>query len=297
MQRSVLKKASKIVVKVGTSSITDKTGNPDISRIGALVEQVARLRQENRQVILVTSGAVGTGMNVLNQSSPPASLYLKQALAAVGQGRLIRIYEKLFSRAGLHVAQFLLTPDTLEDPARHQNAFLALHTLLGLGVVPVINENDAVACEGFQFGDNDSLSAVIARIVGADLLVILSDIDGLYEEDPRLSPGAALLRTVEEITSRMEENSRTRGSGISSGGMFTKLQAAKFSMDSGILMVIANGGEEDVLLKVVGGEDLGTLFVPPCRIRTMERSPFLCAQGGIAVGCTTEAALPAMGCC
>lgn len=262
MHRSDLKNSSRIVIKVGTSSITDGTGRPDPVGMEALVAQVVRLRREGKEILLVSSGAVGTGMNALNQAEPPDSLYLKQALAAVGQGRLIRIYEKLFSRAGLQVAQVLLTPDVLEHPRKHENTFRALRTLLGLGVVPVINENDAVACDGFQFGDNDSLSALVARVVDADLLVILSDIDGLYEEDPRLNSRAAFMGTVETITPLMEENSKTRGSGVSSGGMFTKLQAAKLAMNSGIPMVIANHREENSLVRIVAGEELGTLFVP-----------------------------------
>lgn len=264
MFRSTLKNASRIVIKVGTSSITDQMGRLDPSIMEVLVAQVAQLRREGKEVLLVSSGAVGTGMNVLSQTVPPASLYLKQALAAVGQGRLIRIYEKLFSHAGLQVAQILLTPDALEHPRKHKNTFQALRTLLEFGVVPVINENDAVACDGFQFGDNDSLSAMIARVVDADLLVILSDIDGFYEEDPRLNPRAAFLGTVEKVTPLMEANSKSRGSGIASGGMFTKLQAAKLAMDSGIPMVIANHRAENPLVRIVAGENVGTLFVPSC---------------------------------
>ncbi len=264
MRRNALREASRIVIKVGTSSVTDDKGQTDITGMSKLVAQISQLCREGKDVLLVSSGAVGTGMNVLNQAEPPVSLDLKQALAAVGQGRLIRIYEDLFSQEGIQLAQVLLTPDALEHPMKHENTFRALRVMFDLGVVPLLNENDALACDGFRFGDNDRLSARIAEVVDADLLIILSDIDGLYEEDPRVNPQAVFVETVEVITSAMEDHSRTRGTGVSCGGMYSKLQAARVAMRAGIPMVIANFAEEKNVERILAGETLGTLFWPSC---------------------------------
>ena len=262
MHRNELKKASRIVIKVGTSSIADDKGRPDAVRIGRLVDQLSRLCRQGREMLLVSSGAVGTGMSVLNQIAPPTTLDQKQAFAAVGQGRLIGIYEDIFSKAGLQVAQVLLTPAALEHPMKHENTFRALRVMLDFGVVPILNANDTLACEGFRFGDNDSLSARIAEVIDADLLIILSDVDGLYQEDPRVNPGAILLETVTEITPAMEDNSRNRGTGISTGGMFTKLQAARQAIGAGIPMVIAAFDRGESVERILEGERVGTLFLP-----------------------------------
>jgi len=187
---------------------------------------------------------------------------MKQAMAAVGQGTLVHMYEKLFSEYSKTVAQVLLTKDDFNERLRYLNSRNTLLTLLGLGVIPIINENDTVVVDEIKFGDNDTLSALVAGAVDADLLVILSDIDGLYDDDPRQNPKARRLPEVYEITDEMEKKSHRRGTKLASGGMYTKLLAAKIVMAAGIPMVVAHGAEKNVLRRIIAGEPLGTLFVP-----------------------------------
>jgi glutamate 5-kinase len=262
MSRDELLESRRLVVKVGTSTITHGTGKVNLYRMERLVREIADLRNQGRDVLLVSSGAVGSGIGVLDYPGVPATIPLKQALAAVGQGTLLHIYEKLFGEYGIKIAQILLTRDVFDDRMRYLNARNTMLTLLEMGVVPIINENDTVAVEELKFGDNDRLSAMVACSINADLLVILSDIDGFYDRDPRSDNSAKLVSEINEITSEMEENSKSRGSSFSSGGMVAKLVAARMTMASAIPMVIANAGEKDVLRRVLQGEQLGTLFVP-----------------------------------
>lgn len=192
----------------------------------------------------------------------PRTMPEKQALAAIGQGALMHLYEKLFAEYGKTVAQVLLTRGDLDERLRYLNATNALLAILGMDVIPVINENDTVVVEEIKFGDNDTLSAMVASLADADLLIILSDVDGFYDSDPRSNPEACLLHEIYEVTDVMEDNSRSRGSSFASGGMYTKLKAAKISMASGVPMVIANSDTPDVIRKIVGGEEIGTLFIP-----------------------------------
>lgn len=256
-----LKKTRRVVVKIGTSSITHPNGKINLSRMDDLSRQLSELRNGGCEPLLVSSGAVGAGMGKLG-CNPPSSKSEKRALAAVGQGYLMQLYEKFFAEYSYSVAQVLLTHDCLADPSRRLHSRNTLCTLLDLGVIPIINENDAVAADEIQFGCNDSLSAVLACCCDADLLVILSDIDGLYDRDPREYEGARLIPEISRITAEMEENSRSKGSAISSGGMSAKLEAAKTVTGSGIPMVIANSSKKDVLLRTMGGENVGTLFLP-----------------------------------
>lgn len=262
MDRSDLSAAKRLVIKIGTSSITHDSGKLNLMKMELLAREIADLHNRDIQVILISSGAVGAGVGTLDYNGPMQTLPIRQALAAVGQGTLMQMYEKFFSEYGKKVAQILLTRDLFDDRLKYLNARNTLLSLLDLGVIPIINENDTVAVEELRFGDNDTLSSMVASTVNADLLVILSDIDGLYDSDPRKVHNARLLSEVTEITGDMEEKSKTKGSTMSSGGMYTKLIAAKMAMASGIPMVIADSGERNILRKIVDGEKKGTMFIP-----------------------------------
>ncbi len=252
----------RIVVKVGTSTLTYENGQLHLQRIGDLVQELADLQNRGKEMILVTSGAGGTGANRMGLKKKPDTLPQKQALAAIGQGVLMHIYEKFFSEYGKIVAQILLTREDLDDRPRYLNAVNALSALLQMGVLPIINENDTVATHELKFGDNDTLSALVAGVVDADLLIVLSDVDGFYEKDPRQYPEAKLMKEVRSITEQMEENSINRGTSFSSGGMLTKLRAARICMNEGIPMVIANSSEKNIIRRIMEGENIGTLFIP-----------------------------------
>jgi glutamate 5-kinase len=260
-RREELRECKRVVVKVGTSSITYSTGKVNLGKMELLARELSDLHSAGRELVLTSSGAVGAGMGRLH-CPPPSSLPEKQALAASGQGSLMHMYDKFFSEYSKSVAQVLLTRDCFSDPERYLNSRNTLFSLLNFGVIPIINENDTVAVDELKFGDNDTLSAMVACNVEAGLLIILSDIDGLYDADPRKNKSARLIPEVTEITAEMLENSKTRGSALSSGGMFTKLSAARMTMANGIFLVIASSDEPNVVRRVVRGENVGTLFVP-----------------------------------
>lgn len=260
--RKDLAACKRIVIKVGTSTLTYKNGQLNLQRIDKLVRQMADLHNQGKEVLLVSSGAIGVGASRMGLKKVPLTMPEKQALAAIGQGALLHIYEKIFAEYGKTVAQVLLTRGDFDERIRYLNATNALLAILNMGVIPIINENDTVVVEEIRFGDNDTLSALVAGVVDADLLIILSDVDGLYDCDPRLNKDASLLSEVYEITEDMEENSKSRGSKFSSGGMYTKLKAARMCMAAGIPMLIANSEEEHVITRLVNGEKIGTLFVP-----------------------------------
>ena len=267
MERSDLKKCRRVVVKVGTSTITHKNGKFNIQRMDRLCRELADLHNGGTDVLLVTSGAVGAGMGRMGMTEKPSSLPVKQALAAVGQGLLMQMYEKLFSEYGCTAAQILLTRVGFNDRSRYLNLCNTLHALAELDAIPVINENDTIAVDELKFGDNDTLSALVACAAGADLLIILSDIDGLYDADPRTHPEAKLLHEVSAVSQNIRDNSSTKGSSMSSGGMYTTITAADVVLPAGIPLVIASGSEENVLHRVLSGERLGTLFIPPVERR------------------------------
>jgi glutamate 5-kinase len=223
---------------------------------------MADLHNRGLEVLLVSSGAIGVGAIRMGYKKIPRTMPEKQALAAIGQGALVQLYEKLFSEYNKTVAQVLLTRGDLDERLRYLNATNALLAILDLGVIPIINENDTVVVEEIKFGDNDTLSALVASIVDADLLIILSDVDGLYDSDPRVNRDACLQTEVDEITPVMEENSINRGSSFSSGGMLTKLKAARICMAAGIPMVIANSNSENAIRQIMDGKEIGTLFIP-----------------------------------
>lgn len=271
VKRSDFINCKRIVVKVGTSTLTYSNGQLNLQRIEHIVRELSDLHNQDKEVILVTSGAIGVGANRMGYKKVPDTIPQKQALAAIGQGALLHLYEKLFAEYGKTVAQVLLTRDDLDDRLRYLNATNALLSMLDMQVIPIINENDTVVVEEIKFGDNDTLSALVAAMVEADLLIILSDVDGLYNCDPRINEDAVLVKEVTEITNEMLENSRSKGSSFSSGGMYTKLKAARICMTSGVPMIIANSDIEDVIRKVVAGKDIGTLFVPVSRINARKR--------------------------
>jgi glutamate 5-kinase len=249
-----------MVVKLGTGVLTDSSKRPDLAQMEQLTGQIAAQRKAGREIVLVTSGAVGAGMGVLGHKKRPIELAELQACAAVGQSRLMATYEKLFAAHGLHVAQVLVTHEDLQDHKRHLNARNTLITLLRHGVIPVINENDAVSSTELKFGDNDKLSALVASFLPADLLVILTTVDGVIENFGKAS--ARTIATIEKIDSMLEGVAGGTGSETAVGGMKSKIQAARIVMRSGIPLVIASGHKEDVLARILAGDDEGTIFIP-----------------------------------
>ena len=259
MRSELLKNISRVVVKLGTGVLTDNRKQIDPAQLEQIVAQVAALRKAGKEVVVVTSGAVGAGMGALGFDTRPADLAEKQACAAVGQSRLMSTYEKLFAKHDLVVAQVLLTHDDLEHHERHLNARNTLVTLLGHGVVPIINENDAVSFTEIKVGDNDTLSALVASLLPADLLVILTTVDGVIENFGQ--PGAKVISSIGQIDADLEKIAGGTTSETAVGGMATKIQAAKIVVRSGIPLVIASGQKRDVLATILSGADEGTLFV------------------------------------
>lgn len=270
MHRESLKSVSRVVVKLGTGVLTDSRKQPDPAQLKQLVAQMAALRAAGKEVVLVTSGAVGAGMGALGYKNRPTELAEKQACAAVGQSRLMAVYDKLFSEHGLVVAQVLLTHADLEHHERHLNARNTLITLLQRGVVPIINENDAISFTEIKFGDNDKLSALVAALLPADLLVILTTVDGVIENFGKKN--AKTLSLIEKIDAAIHDMAGDTTSVTAVGGMKSKIEAAQIAVRSGIPLVIASGQKKDTLAKVLGGKDEGTLFVPrPNRLKGRKR--------------------------
>ena len=270
MHRSSLKSVSRVVVKLGTGVLTDSRKLIDPAQLEQLVAQVAALRQAGKEVVLVTSGAVGAGMGALGYENRPANLAEKQACAAVGQSRLMAVYEKLFAQHGLVVAQVLLTHEDLEHHERHLNARNTLVTLLNRGVVPIINENDAVSFTEIKFGDNDKLSALVAALLPADLLVILTTVDGVIENFGKAD--AKIISKIEQIDAAVESQAGGTTSVTAVGGMRSKIEAAKIAVRSGIPLVITSGQKRNALARILDGADEGTLFVAhPTRLQGRKR--------------------------
>ena len=252
----------RIVVKVGTSTLAHPTGRLNIQRMEKLCKVLSDLKNMGHEIILVSSGAIAMGFGKLNLSERPKDVPTKQASAAVGQCELMYIYDKLFTEYNHTVAQLLITaPDIEEGGVRKQNFHNTLARLLELGALPVINENDTVSTEEIAVGDNDTLSAIVAATVSADLLVLLSDIDGLYDGDPRKNPDAKLIPTVETVDERIIALGGGSGSSLGTGGMATKLLAAQIAVGAGCEMVIANGEKPELLYDIVAGKPIGTRFL------------------------------------
>ena len=248
------------VIKVGTSTLAHATGRLNIRRVEELVKVLSDLKNAGHEIILVSSGAIGMGVGKLMLPGKPADMPTKQAAAAVGQCELMYTYDKLFTQYNHTVAQILLTGQDVEDPERRQNFENTMERLLELGALPVINENDTVATAEIKVGDNDTLGAIVACSVRADLLVLLSDIEGLYTADPRKAPAARLIPVVEEVTPEIEALAGGVGSGLATGGMATKLRAAKMVNGKGCDMIITNGERPQVLYNILEGKEAGTRF-------------------------------------
>lgn len=255
----------RIVIKVGTSTLAHAGGRLNIRRVELLCKVLSDLKNAGCQIVLVSSGAIGMGVGKLGLPGRPEDMPGKQAAAAVGQCELMYTYDKLFAEYNHTVAQILLTADDIQDKCRSSHVHDALEQLLDWGILPIVNENDAVAIDEIgvhtTIGENDSLSAIVAKLVDADMLVLLSDIDGLYTEDPRKNPEAALIPLVEEITPEILSLAGGTGSALGSGGMATKLKAAQLSMEAGIDMVITNGEKPESLYALLEGKGIGTRFV------------------------------------
>ena len=272
--RNQLQAARRIVVKVGTSTLTHPNGKLNYSRIEGLVRELANAVNAGKQILLVSSGAVGAGMDRLGWKEKPKTIPAKQAAAAVGQGILMHTYEKLFAEYGQVVAQVLLTREDSVNRRRYANSRNTLLTLLDIGVIPIINENDTVSIDELKIGDNDTLSANVAAIVDADLLIILSDVDGVYSANPQTDPQARLLPEIAEVTPEVEAICGGAGTMRGTGGMLTKMAAARMAMNSGIVMVIASGGRDGVVQSILDGKPIGTLF-PPRQNRLQFRKRWL----------------------
>lgn len=266
--RELMKDKRRIVVKIGSSSLTHReTGDMDYIHMEKLVRELSDIRNQGKEVILVSSGAIAAGKNAVNLksvsvNSPSESLAVKQACSAVGQARLMMTYQRLFAEYNQVAAQILMTKNTIMDDLNRYNAHNTFTELLKLGTIPIVNENDTVTTYEIEFGDNDTLSAIVAALVEADLLILLSDIDGLYTDDPRRNPDAEFIRQVDELTDDlMEMGKATTGSGVGTGGMNTKLQAAQIATKAGTDMIIANSRDIGVLHRLLAGKEEGTLFV------------------------------------
>lgn len=252
--------AKRIVIKVGTSTLTYDGGGINIRRMEKLAKVISDIKNNKKEVILVTSGAIGVARGKMGFNERPKCTKDKQALAAIGQCELMNYYSRFFGEYNHNVAQVLLTKDVTTDPMRNENASNTFERLIELGVIPIVNENDVISTEQIEFGDNDTLSATVATVVKADLLIILSDIDGLYNSDPRVNPNASLIPLVEKIDESIEALAGGAGSNRGTGGMITKIHAAKEATAKGVDMLIANGSDPDVLYDILDGKEIGTLF-------------------------------------
>ena len=261
--RETLKDKKRIIIKIGSSSLThEETGALNLTKLEILVREISDLHNMGKEVILVSSGAIAVGSSTAGFHQKPTQVAEKQACAAIGQAKLMMIYQKLFAEYGQMAAQVLITRYTVTDPHSRKNAYNTFRELLKLGAIPIVNENDTVATEEIQFGDNDNLSAIVASLMGADLLILLSDIDGLFTDDPHQNPKAEFIDVVEKVDDHfLKMGKSTSGSAVGTGGMSAKLSAAKIAVSSGADMVIANGEDFRIIHRIIHGEKCGTLFV------------------------------------
>lgn len=252
----------RVVIKIGSSSLMhQETGHLDLIKLEVLVREVADLRNRGIEVVLVSSGAIAVGRGALGIDKKPDRLSQKQACAAIGQARLMMIYQKLFAEYNQVAAQILMTKNTMVNDLNRRNARNTFHELLELGAIPIVNENDTISTYEIEFGDNDTLSSVVAALIDADLLILLSDIDGLYTDDPRTNPNARFIDVVEELDEElMQMGKGTTGSSVGTGGMATKIQAAHIATSAGADMVIANGEDFHILHRIMDGRPIGTFF-------------------------------------
>ena len=252
--------AKRIVIKVGTSTLTYDGGGINIRRMEKLAKVISDIKNNKKEVILVTSGAIGVARGKMGFNERPKCTKDKQALAAIGQCELMNYYSRFFGEYNHNVAQVLLTKDVTTDPMRNENASNTFERLIELGVIPIVNENDVISTEQIEFGDNDTLSAIVAQLVGADLLILLSDIDGLYDKDPHKFEDANIIDEVKCITDEIRALAGGAGSSRGTGGMATKISAAEIATKAGADMIIANGEDPEVLYDIFDGKKVGTLF-------------------------------------
>lgn len=261
MLREKLKDKKRIVIKVGTSSLTHmETGLTDLVKMEKLVRELTDLHNQGKEVILVSSGAIAVGRKSIGMKERPQELAVKQACASIGQARLMMMYQKFFMEYNQISSQILLTKDNLADEHHRENAKNTFEMLLSMGAIPIVNENDTISTYEIQFGDNDTLSAIVASLVKADLLILLSDIDGLFTDDPNKNPDAKFIDCVEQVDKHFEEMAKGSSSDVGTGGMSTKLNAAKLATFSGVDMVIANGADMGIIHRIVNGAKVGTIF-------------------------------------
>ena len=256
--RETLKQSKRVVVKVGTSTLTYENGRLNLKRIERLAWVLSDLVNQGKEVVLVTSGAIGVGAARLSFAERPKEMRKKQAAAAVGQAVLIQIYQNFFKEYNQAIAQILLTKEEIES--RRNNTLNTLHTLLEFDIIPIVNANDTISTYEIEFSDNDNLSAMVAEIIEADLLIILTDIDGLYDKDPRNNVDAKRISYVPEVTEEIHKMAGQKGSKFSVGGMATKVQAAEICQKAKVNMVVASGDDPTVVHKIIDGEDIGTFF-------------------------------------
>lgn len=273
MRAGYLKGIRRIIVKIGTSTLTDDLGDVDNRVIGSFAEQISRLVDDGLEVLIVTSGAIGCGKKELGIGGRVREVCLRQATAAVGQGILINSYYNEFARRNKKIAQILLTYKSFFDRKSYINLGNSISSLLGLKVIPIINENDPLSTDeiGETFGDNDRLSALVASKINSDLLIICTDTDGLYNKNPHNFRDAKLVREVHDINWEVENYADSSTSILSKGGMKSKIEAAKICLDSGCYVIIANGREKNLLTRIVAGEEIGTIFVPKNRVNSKRR--------------------------
>lgn len=275
-------KVKRIVVKIGTNILT-KNGGIDVAYVRQIAEQISSVLKTGTQVVIVTSGAIGMGAGQLSLTAAVKETKMRQACAAIGQPLLMAEYRKAFEKFGVTVAQVLLTADVLNNRKTYLNLRNSIETLLQLSVVPVLNENDSISTEeiGSAFGDNDRLSALVASKMDADLLIMLSDIDALYDKDPRKFSDARPISAVFEITDEIARNAGGKGSKFSTGGMKTKIEAAKIASNAGCRMVLANGREKNVIEQILAGEEIGTVFMPKRKLSNRSRWLLNSAPAGV----------------
>ncbi len=261
--RELISSKKRVVVKIGSSSLRHKeTGDFDYIKMETLVRELCNIRNQGRDVILVSSGAIAAGRKTVGLKGEDHSVSVKQACAAIGQARLMMVYERLFSQYGQTAAQVLMTKNTIVADLNRFNAHNTFMELLKLGAIPIVNENDTISTYEIEFGDNDTLSAIVTALTGADLLILLSDIDGLYSDDPRKNPKAEFMPIVPELTPEiMAMGKATTGSDVGTGGMESKLRAAEIATKSGADMIIANAKDVRILHRIMDGRDIGTLFL------------------------------------
>lgn len=291
--RNKIRQAKRVVIKVGSSSLTwPETGKLNLSKMETLVREISSLRNAGMDIVLVSSGAIMVGVQMLGLERKPHVVSRKQACASLGQARLMMLYQKFFSEYAQNAAQILLTKYSMVHDLDRRNARNTFEELLDLGVIPIVNENDTIATDEIEFGDNDTLSALVASLIQADLLILLSDIDGLYDDDPRLNPDANFIEEVEEITPELMQLAKGVSSKVGTGGMVTKLQAARIAGASGCDMIIANAKDFHILEQLMEGESVGTYFAasknPDFRLRPFWRKTYDSRSDGTG----SEAGLP-----